>query len=295
MSCGCDNSGETYNSLCNADTPYPIVSPESVPSLIGNLVKSLYGTIQKDVSNGSVQWVIPCDPNSAFSVPGFPRNQAGLLCYLLQVAAGIVPETTLGTAIAPKTFTESDMGGTWLISGLSTPSITLPTLVLGSDYARRKSITFYNATAFNLTIQAPITNTVSTAWNLASQSTFVLQSNDTVTFTAQDDTSSLTWFATGNATLDTTSQFAGVPSVGGSTAGFQFLPGGLVLNWGVASFTPAGAPSVWPVAFPNMLLGSVCMGQISNARALPFAGLEKSAFVGFANSSVTAFILAIGY
>jgi hypothetical protein len=295
MSCGCDDSGNIYNSICNADTPYPIVSPESVPSLIGNLVKSLYGTIQKDVSNGSVQWVIPCDPNSAFSIPGFPRNGSGLLCYLLEVAAGIVPTTTLGSAIAPKTFTEADMGATWLISATSTPSVTLPTLALGSDYSRRKSITLYNATEFNLTVQVDPTNTVSTAWNLPSQSTFILQSNDTVTFTAQDDTSSLTWFASGNATLETTSQFAGVRSIGGSTAGFQFLPNGLVLNWGVASFSPTGASNFWPVAFPNMLLGSICMGQTVNARAVPSPGYEKSIFSGLANSSITAFILGIGY
>ena len=86
MSCGCNNS--TYSSTCCPDTPYPQVSPESVPSLISNLVYALYGTINKTVVNGRVVWDIPCDPNNTAEVDQIPREEGeGLLCYLLRLFA----------------------------------------------------------------------------------------------------------------------------------------------------------------------------------------------------------------
>lgn len=81
MSCGCNN-----NSSGCPDVPYPQISTESVPSLIDNLVYSLYGTIEKSVSSGRVVWNIPCDPSSdPTEVPGLPRMEGeGLLCYIMR-------------------------------------------------------------------------------------------------------------------------------------------------------------------------------------------------------------------
>ena len=80
----CSNSSST----CCPDVPYPSVSPESVPSLIGNLVYALYGTINKTIVNGRVVWDIPCDPNNTAEVDQIPREEGeGLLCYLLRVFA----------------------------------------------------------------------------------------------------------------------------------------------------------------------------------------------------------------
>jgi hypothetical protein len=91
MSCGCSdnyNSNSAYNGYCNADTPYPSVSHESVPSLIDNLVNALYGAIAKDVSGGKVVWDIPCDPNKTATVFGIARNDGeGLLCYFIRAFA----------------------------------------------------------------------------------------------------------------------------------------------------------------------------------------------------------------
>jgi hypothetical protein len=93
MSCGCGSNdgygydgGVVYNDYCNADTPYPSVSHESVPSLIDNLVYALYGTINKEVLGGKVVWDIPCDPNNTATIAGVPRNTGeGLLCYMIRV------------------------------------------------------------------------------------------------------------------------------------------------------------------------------------------------------------------
>jgi hypothetical protein len=84
MSCNNDN----YNNICRQDIPYPQVSPESVPSLISNLVQALYGTISKSVVDGRVVWDIPCDPNNSAEVDNIPREEGeGLLCYLLRLFA----------------------------------------------------------------------------------------------------------------------------------------------------------------------------------------------------------------
>lgn len=84
MSC----NNDSYNNICRQDIPYPQVSPESVPSLISNLVYALYGDITKSVENGRVVWNIPCDPNNTAEVDQIPREEGeGLLCYLLRVFA----------------------------------------------------------------------------------------------------------------------------------------------------------------------------------------------------------------
>jgi hypothetical protein len=89
MSCGCSNNTST---AC-PDVPYPSVSPESVPSLIGNLVYALYGTIEKSVSNGRVVWNIPCDPSAdPAAIVDFPRLEGeGLLCYIIRYFNDVAP------------------------------------------------------------------------------------------------------------------------------------------------------------------------------------------------------------
>lgn len=83
MSCGCSNSTST---AC-PEVPYPTISSESVPSLIGNLVYALYGTIEKSVSSGRVIWNIPCDPNNTTEIFDQPRlTDEGLMCYFIRLA-----------------------------------------------------------------------------------------------------------------------------------------------------------------------------------------------------------------
>jgi hypothetical protein len=83
MGCDCNN---TNSNVCRQDIPYPQVSPESVPSLISNLVFALYGNITKSVVDGRVVWDIPCDPNNTAEADSIPREEGeGLLCYLLRL------------------------------------------------------------------------------------------------------------------------------------------------------------------------------------------------------------------
>lgn len=102
MSCGCGDTtpfggNDSYNNLCNTDTPYPIVSNESVPSLISNLTLALYGQIQKDISSGKVVWIIPCDPNNTAYIASLPREPGeGLMCYFIRYFNTVYPNGVLG-------------------------------------------------------------------------------------------------------------------------------------------------------------------------------------------------------
>lgn len=103
-------------SVCRKDIPYPIVSHESVPSLIDNLVTALYGTITKSVSNGRIVWNIACDPNNTTVIQNFPRNPGeGLLCYIIRFFNSIA---TLQNNYVTLTGTQT----------LTNKTLTLPTI-----------------------------------------------------------------------------------------------------------------------------------------------------------------------
>jgi hypothetical protein len=108
------------NSICRADTPYPSVSQESVPSQIDNLTNALYGAITKTVQNGRVIWNIPCDPTTSPStILGVARNtNEGLLCYITRA---------LNTAV-PNAFVTIDGIQTLTNKTLTAPIINSPTI-----------------------------------------------------------------------------------------------------------------------------------------------------------------------
>ena len=94
MSCGCSDGGNSeYNNYCNADTPYPQVSNESVPSLINNLTLALYGSYTKSVdqATGRIVWDVPCTPQTSpiNGVP--PLDGEGMLCYVLRALNTLFP------------------------------------------------------------------------------------------------------------------------------------------------------------------------------------------------------------
>lgn len=115
------NCNDPYNSVCRQDIPYPQVSPESVPSLIDNLVTALYGAfynpqtgqgfVTKSVVDGRVVWTSACDPNNSYEVPGVPRNNGeGLLCYIIRLFT-IYDPTGFAKLVGPQTISNSTFSG----------------------------------------------------------------------------------------------------------------------------------------------------------------------------------------
>jgi hypothetical protein len=115
-----------YNSYCNADTPYPSVSHESVPSLIDNLVNALYGAITKDVSSGKVVWNIPCDPaNIPATINNIPRNAGeGLLCYIIR-ALNLTGASGIVTVNGTQTLTNKTLDATCSFLGNATTATNI--------------------------------------------------------------------------------------------------------------------------------------------------------------------------
>jgi len=168
MSCGCGDTqpfggNDSYNNLCNTDTPYPIASAESVPSLIANLTLALYGEIQKDVSQGKVVWIIPCDPNNTAQIWNFTRNPGeGLLCYfiryfntvysggVLQIAYGgtgatTAPQALVNLGAVPTTrqiSTSSGLSGGGTLSADLTLTLANTAVVAGTYGSSSKFPTF---------------------------------------------------------------------------------------------------------------------------------------------------------
>jgi len=132
----CDNP---HNGICRQDIPYPQVSPESVPSLIDNLVTALYGSfynpqtgtgfITKSVVNGRIVWNITCDPNNTAIIAGVPRGDGeGLLCYLIRVLEIFNP-TQYASLTGPQTITDT----TFVNAILNSPLINSPIGLTKSD------------------------------------------------------------------------------------------------------------------------------------------------------------------
>jgi len=94
MSCGCSDGGNSeYNNYCNADTPYPQVSNESVPSLINNLTLAIYGSYTKSVdqATGRIVWDVPCTPQTS-PIGGLePLEGEGMLCYVSRALNTLFP------------------------------------------------------------------------------------------------------------------------------------------------------------------------------------------------------------
>jgi hypothetical protein len=157
MSC-CNN--DAYPNVCRQDIPYPQVSPESVPSLISNLVNALYGEITKSVVDGRVVWNVPCDPNNTAEIDGFPRlPDEGLLCYIIRYF----------DVLAPSLINAVTINGAQTITGQKT--FTLP--VLGDAVNSSLTQTIAGQKTFTLPVLGDAVNS-SLTQTIAGQKTFTL-------------------------------------------------------------------------------------------------------------------------
>jgi len=192
--------------VCNADTPYPSVSHESVPSLIDNLASALYGQINKNVAGGRVIWDIPCDPVTApATVFGIARNTGeGLLCYFIRAfnAANNGGTTYYGSFVGE-------------LTGNASTATTLKTArsfsITGAAEAAAQS---FNGSA-NLVLNTTISNlpdsslsTISTAGKVLNSATTASSSNTANSIVARDasgnfSTGAITGSLLGNATSAT--------------------------------------------------------------------------------------------
>lgn len=202
MSCNCNSS--TYSGSCCPEVPYPSISPESVPSLMDNLVYALYGTIEKSTSSGRVVWNIPCDPStSPAEIAGIPRlTDEGLLCYFIRVlndyAGETISATSTSATIASNTTTNGASivltPGNWVVGGSATFDFSGTTVTANSTIGSGVSLTSGTLVANQqqiLMLPTITTATASPAFAISTpNATFNVTSNTTVYLVAKSPVTS---------------------------------------------------------------------------------------------------------
>jgi len=265
--CGCgsnDYYGDTgaYNSYCNADTPYPSVSHESVPSLIDNLVNALYGAITKDVSSGKVVWNIPCDPaNIPATINGIPRNTGeGLLCYIVR-ALNLTTPSGFVTVNGVQTLTNKT---------LTSPTINSPTI---------NSPTINSPTINSPTINSPTINSP-TINNLTATGTLALPSGSITSTMIANGTILPADLSTGGPTWDTSGNLTATSFVGNVT-------GNVTGNAGTAT-TAAKLTTARTIALSGNVTGSVAFDGSANATIAATISAGSVDNAAIANGAVSA-------
>lgn len=103
---------------------------------------------------------------------------------------------------------------------------------------------FVNFTNFPQTIAAAGTDYIVPPGGGSSMTSIVLQPGETIDICAPGGN----WdIVGGSASLRFSAMFGGTLA----TSGYQRLPGGLILQWGLSAPTAAGLAVTFPVAFPN--------------------------------------------
>lgn len=78
--------------------------------------------------------------------------------------------------------------------------------------------------------------------------------------------------------------------------GYQKLPSGLIIQWGVGTFTTAGSANSFPIAFPSAFYGMMTGNNVSASVFTSSVNQTLSGFTGYVNIGTTAnsYFLAYG-
>lgn len=176
------------------------------------------------------------------------------------------------TYAAPQTLSAADVGK--LVLPNSAGSITL-TLPLASSLVVGATIHFRNAGAGLASLACAGADIFYRAGLLAPFSTLKLASNDSVSLVASVTGWEL--FAGSAALRAATGDF------GASLAasGYQKLPSGLIIQWGISAVTTTSASVTFPIAFPNYVAHVNTHDQSNSPTRSIFqvTGLTKTGFV----------------
>jgi hypothetical protein len=278
MSCGCSSN---YSSSCCPEVPYPTISPESVPSLIDNLVYALYGTIQKSVSSGRVIWDIPCDPTTApAEVTGIPREEGeGLLCYIIRVLNEDV-------AVVPNVMTTN---ANQSVTGIKTFTQNIIGSIVGDVYASDGTTKILeNGTGSNATFTGNVTGNLTgnsgTATTLQSARTIAISGAITGTATSFNGSANITIPATITSGATVTS-----PAFAGTATGTLTSK---VIQGVTDGTTPSISSYIGELLQGNQTSTSIATGTSVTAITLSLTAGEWEVFgnatFNFSGTTVTA-------
>lgn len=174
-----------------------------------------------------------------------------------------------------QTLTTVHLGTTVFSNSATAMTHTLPSVASCPNGTR---IEFFNFNAGVVTIQHAGSDNIFTG-------------NSTVTSIAHGQGDSLTlesaggsWFVVnGSAQLPFSAQFG--RSLGSS--GYQMLPGGLILQWGVASTTTAGVTVTLPIAFPNTFFKATATHNTAKGNTTEYCAVNQNGLTSIDVTGVT--------
>jgi hypothetical protein len=161
--------------------------------------------------------------------------------------------------------TAADAGQVWHYNSLTAGTLTLPPASIGNNSVYTVSCIASGA----LTINAVGTDLIF-ALGINGTNSIVLNQGDSV----QLVTDGVSWIQVSGNNV-TLSQFSN--SLG--TNGFQKLPNGMIMQWGVSgSFSAEGGQTVtFPIAFPNMVL--TCNSELVCSTVGPYNDVSAQSFL----------------
>jgi hypothetical protein len=164
------------------------------------------------------------------------------------------------------------------------------TLPLASAVPIGGAITFQNTAGGVLTVQRQSTDTISIGG--ATLTSIAMNYGDNLIMVKMAPG---LWFAMGSAALNGSGQFAQSKAA----AGYQKLPGGVILQWGPISSVPvSGVTVAFPLAFPNACVSMTAFISSNGSFAGSVSGgpLNTSQFQLWSSAGSPACIMfALGY
>lgn len=274
-----------------ADTVWQLIT--DAPIVVGTTALMF-----QDITNGLARLASPTFSGSpsAPTPPLFDSSQRLVTMEALQRALG--NRSTMGTNITgTRNMTLADLGGTFVFNGgAGTPTAVLPDI---ATLAKPGSLYFYNTGSVNAVVQAFAGQVIARANGLTTPSVIVPPGGSLIL-------SSLVgvggWFPEGGSVAN---QFdLGSFGVNTGSSGYQKLPGGLIIQWGMTSVAANNVQTnqTLPIAWPNGFLQGAASwlatappsGSIGlNPGANPLT--QISLFNSYASAAQNVRWIALGY
>jgi hypothetical protein len=260
-------------------TPGAITTVASQYSVVVGIAKSATDMFVGVVNRTSLQVATPAQFNESKQV----INSEFLQRALGGIRGASVAVNATGTLVG------ADVAGKFVqVSGVGPYTIMLP---LVNEVTSGSGFGIICTATGTVTIQRQGANQIYSALNNPVNS-FTVQSGDTLWIQADGGVWNI---SAGSKLLEQMPQFTRLLAA----SGYQKLPGGLIIQWATVTFTTAGTPNTFPIAFPTACLGvTATVRRTGSPNAYLSVGTPTvTGFTGYcsgAGATETATIFAIG-
>lgn len=293
---GTTNSGaSTYSP--DGLPPKPIVGMELLPlhglELLATQIAELEYVVAASLNGGNGVWLLLRCAGGAMQMPEFsygvtPRqfDSSNTLATMAAVQTSLGSYNGFVSLAASRSVAVGDIGKCMFVSiaGLTltflTPSsLGLPAGAAFTIFTSSAGLTLASGSGVSLTTSAGVV--ASAAMGGGQSMTFVVLNGTT-------------WQAVSSTQgLGSNSDFASSLA----SSGYQKLPTGLIIQWGVSTFSISGSAVTFPLAFPSGVLALTTGNNVSSNVFTTSLSLSLTGFTGYINtgSSASCYWIALGH